>query len=395
MVSPKRRRDQRAMVPLARAVVASSLLTVAALAGSSSAAVSAGAATRGQRASSTTVWLCRPGQANDPCATSRTATSVSGTGATSTILAPTTRSASRFDCFYVYPTVSTESGTNADLTVQPAETAAAFAQASRFSQVCNVWAPMYRQATSAALAKGEATNPAVVSTAYNSLLEAWKDYLAHDNHGRPIVFLGHSQGAAMLIKLLQAQVDPSARLRKRMVSAIILGGNVQVPTGRTVGGSFKHIPTCSSASQTGCVIAYSSFGSIPPTDSFFGRPGQGVSLQSGQTATGGQQVACVNPATFSSRAGTLQPYFPAATSKPKGVRVLTSWVTFPGLYRAQCQQSGGASWLQVTATPSAGDPRPTVSAVLGPTWGYHLDDVNLGLGNLVVAVSHEEAAYRG
>jgi hypothetical protein len=30
--------------------------------------------------------------------------------------------ASRFDCFYVYPTVSTEKGPNADLSVQPAET---------------------------------------------------------------------------------------------------------------------------------------------------------------------------------------------------------------------------------------------------------------------------------
>ena len=38
-------------------------------------------------------------------------------------------------------------------------------------------------------------------------------------------------------------------------------------------------------------------------------------------------------------------------------------------------------------------PRPRVSATLGPTWGYHEDDVNLALGNLVVDVSQEEAAY--
>ena len=309
------------------------------------------------------------------------------------MLAPTTRAATRFDCFYVYPTVSTESGTNSDLTVQPAETAAAFAQASRFSQVCNVWAPMYRQATSGALAKGEATNPGVVATAYGSLLAAWRDYLAHDNHGKPIVFLGHSQGAAMLIKLLQSQVDPSPRLRKLMVSAIILGGNVQVPTGKSVGGSFKNIPACGSASQTGCVIAYSSFGSTPPAGAFFGRPGQGVSLQSGQTTTAGQQVVCVNPVTFSSTEGGLQPYFPSATSKSKGVQVQTPWVTFPGLYTAQCEQSGGASWLQVTAAAVSGDPRPKVSAVLGAAWGYHLDDVNLALGNLVVAVANEESSY--
>ncbi len=377
----------------ASALLAATTVSLFVVAGSSAVSAPAGAAARPVRATSGTVWLCRPGQSGDPCAFPRRATSVTGSASTSTVLAVTTRSALRYDCFYVYPTVSTESGTNANLTVQPAETAAAFAQASRFSQVCNVWAPMYRQATSGALAKGEATNPAVIATAYDSLLAAWKDYLAHDNNGRPIVFIGHSQGAAMLIKLLEAQVDPSPRLRKLMVSAVILGGNVQVPTGKTVGGSFKNIPTCGSASQTGCVIAYSSFGSTPPVNSFFARPGQGVSLQSGQTSTTGQQVACVNPVTFSSTVGGLQPYFPTATAKTKGVRVQTPWVTFPGLYTAQCVQSGGASWLQVDTNVAAGDPRPTVSQPLGPAWGYHLDDVNLALGNLVVDVSQEEASY--
>jgi Protein of unknown function (DUF3089) len=341
-----------------------------------------------------TVWLCRPGQAADPCASSRAATAVTGSGTTSrTVSVPSPR-ARRFDCFYVYPTVSTEATNNADLAVQPAEVATAVAQASRFSQVCRVWAPMYRQATLAALAKGAATSLTVTAIAYDSLVSAWKDYLAHDNHGRPIVFIGHSQGAAMLIQLLQAQVDPSARRRRQLVSAIILGGNVQVPTGRVVGGSFRNIPTCGSASQTGCVIAYSTFGSPPPPDSLFGRAGRGVSLQSGQATTGGQQVACVNPATLSARAGTLVPYFPSLTERTRGVPVRTPWVTFPGLYTAQCERSGGASWLQVTATPAPGDTRPTVSAVLGPLWGYHLEDVNLALGNLVADVGREEAAYR-
>jgi Protein of unknown function (DUF3089) len=351
----------------------------------------AGAAVRPLEASSATVWLCRPGQTPDPCASSRAATSVTGSGATHVVPSPASPNARRFDCFYVYPTVSTESGTNADLTVQPAERAAAVVQASRFSQHCTVWAPMYRQVTVAGL--GHAGKAALV-IAYTSLLAAWKDYLAHDNHGRPIVFIGHSQGSAMLIKLLQTQVDPSPSLRRRMVSAILLGGNVQVPTGRAVGGTFRNIPACGTASQTRCVIAYSSFGSTPPANSLFGRAGRGVSLLSGQGSAGAQQVVCVNPATFSPRVGKLQPYFLSATARTTGVRVLTPWVTFPGLYTAQCRQSGGASWLQVTATPTAADPRPTVSASLGPLWGYHLDDVNLALGNLVVDVALQESAYR-
>jgi hypothetical protein len=333
-------RDTVGMGTRAARVLRAMCLTAAAAAGVLTTFVPvAAAATRTLDAGSGTVWLCRPGQAADPCTSSRTATAVTGSGATSlSVSAPSPR-ARRFDCFSVYPTVSMEAANNADLTVQPAEVATAVAQASRFSQLCNVWAPMYRQATLAALVQGASTNPTVVATAYTSLLSAWKDHLAHDNHGRPAVFIGHSQGAPMLIKLLQAQVDPSRRPRRQMVSA---------------------------ASQTGCVIAYSTFGSPPPPDSVFGRAGRGVSLLSGQTSTEAQQVVCVNPATLSTRVGALQPYFRGRSARTPRVRVGTSWVTFHGLYTAQCERSGGASWLQVMATPAPGDPRPTVSAVLGP-----------------------------
>ena len=72
----------------------------------------------------------------------------------------------------------------------------------------------------------------------------------------------------------------------------------------------------------------------------------------------------------------------------------TPWVTFPGLYSGQCEQAGGASWLQVSTTKGLADSRPTVTAILGPAWGYHLQDVNLALGNLVADVGKEEAGYR-
>lgn len=243
----------------------------------------AGAAARALDAVSTTVvWLCKPGQANDPCAYSRATTTVTAQGTTSVYAPSPSATAREFDCVYVYPTVSTEPGPNANLAIQPTEVDAAVAQASQFSRVCNVWPPMYSQATEAALKSGAGFRPSVIATAYDSLLSAWKDYLAHENDGRPIVFIGHSQGVAMLIKLLRSQVDTSPNLHKQMVSAIIIGGNVQVPVSGDVGGSFQNIPTCRSATQTGCVIAYSSFGSPPPRNAVFGRPGQGVSLQSGR-----------------------------------------------------------------------------------------------------------------
>jgi hypothetical protein len=339
-----------------------------------------------------TVWLCQPGEANDPCAGDLSVTSVSASGATST-QPDTPASSSKFDCFYVYPTASAQQTPNSNLKIRPQEIAAAVSQAAQFSQVCNVWAPMYRQRTAADLLKGLGGDPAADQVAYDSLLSGWKDYLAHDNHGRPIIFIGHSQGAAMLIRLLHNVIDPSPKLRHLMVSAIILGGNVQVRPGKTLGGSFSHIPTCTAAAQVGCVIAYSSFSSKPPVDANFGRAGQGVSLQSQQTTSHGQQVACVNPVNFSTAAAPLSPIFPTSTSPTPGVNVTTPFVAFPGLYTAQCESRGGATWLQINVTASGQDDRPTLSASLGPTWGLHLGDVNLALGDLIHDVSLEENAY--
>jgi hypothetical protein len=118
-----------------------------------------------------------------------------------------------------------------------------------------------------------------------------------------------------------------------------------------------------------------------------------VSSLSGQTASKGLQVVCVNPVNFSNAKGPLLPYFLSVTSSVPGVNVHTPWVSYPGLYTAQRQSADGATSLQVIPTGVSGDPRPTVTASLGPAWGYHLEDFNLGLGNLVTDVASEERAY--
>ncbi|MGO9560224.1 MAG: DUF3089 domain-containing protein [Acidimicrobiales bacterium] len=338
-----------------------------------------------------TVWLCRPGlqAGTDPCLYNPTSTAVSASGA-KTVTTASAGGAKPVDCFYVYPTVSTQPRDNANLRIQKKELVAAVVQASRFSSVCNVWAPMYRQRTVSSLALGLGADKPAAAIAYASLVRGWDDYLAHYNDGRPIVFIGHSQGAAILIQLLRSQVDNSAALRGRLIGAIILGGNVDVPVGKLVGGSFQHIPACSSNHEYGCVIAYSSFPSEPPATSLFGRPGQGVSLQWGETARAGLQVVCVNPAALSGGAADLDPYFLTATSPTPGVD--TGWVEYPGRYRAKCESAGGATWLNVLpASPS--DVRPAISETLGPDWGFHVEDVNLALGNLVRDVAQMELAY--
>jgi hypothetical protein len=410
-------------------------------------------------------WLCRPGMADDPCASSLTATVVTARG-TTRIQHARTPPRPPIDCFYVYPTVSTQTTANANLTIGPEETAVAVAQAARFSQVCKVYAPVYRQLTVAAISGQAGLTGADVDIAYGDVLSAWKYYLAHYNDGRGVAFIGHSQGAALLIKLLQTQVDSNPLVRPRLVSAILLGGNVTVPIGQTVGGTFAHIPACTNVTVPGCVIAYSSFDQAPPANSLFGRVSSPLNALSGQTVKPDEQVACVNPvagtgsilgpppATATSTtagpanstttttattttttttkgrgrarsrasstttpgaststtgtaslppAGTLSPYFPTtsftgATVPAKragaaGIKVTTPWVTFPNLYVAQCKSQGGATWLQVDSIARPADTRPVVKETLGPTWGLHLVDVNIALGNLVADLQQQAHNY--
>jgi Protein of unknown function (DUF3089) len=370
----------------------------------SSTTVAAPATTAAPAAStpaSSTVWLCRPGLADNPCDSSETATVVSASGQTSTqqLAAPATPP--KIDCFYVYPTVSDQKTAVANLHVDPEERAIAETQASRFSPVCRIYAPMYRQATLAAIngatAPGAKSNKVNIDVGYQDVLAAWNDYLAHDNDGRGVVLLGHSQGSGVLIQLMKQEIDPNPSERRLLVSAVILGGNVTVKQGRDIGGDFQHIPACRSLTQTGCVVAYSSFLQPPPANSLFARPGTGP--RAGQAQGADLQVLCVNPAAPAGGTAAITSYFPTAkfpgligTLDGTPPKAPTPWVSYPGRYTAQCTSSGGATWLQIR--PVAGDARPTVAQTIGPTWGLHLYDFNLPLGNLVSLVSKEAAAYK-
>ena len=55
------------------------------------------------------------------------------------------------DCFYVYPTVSTDPTPLSDMTADPAELNVIRQQFARFGSVCRVYAPLYRQVTLAGL----------------------------------------------------------------------------------------------------------------------------------------------------------------------------------------------------------------------------------------------------
>jgi hypothetical protein len=234
-------------------------------------------------------WLCRPGRSNDVCGRSnQDATLLRADGSTS-IERFRADPGAPIDWFYVYPTVSTDPGGNASMKIEEQEVVVVNQQFARFASVCRPYAPLYRQVTLTALRAALAGHPfdADRALAYADVEDAWNHYLAHDNHGRAVVPIGHSQGSLILAELVKREIDGKP-VQSRILSVILAGYRLQVPVGKDVGGDFKFIPLCRSAGQTGCAINFASFraDSPPPADArLFG-------VSSGS----GLEAACVNPA---------------------------------------------------------------------------------------------------
>ena len=337
-----------------------------------------------------TVWLCRPG-APGPCSTSLKATVVTPSGTvTGATVDPRIDHRTPIDCFYVYPTVSDQPGPLATLDVDPAQRSIALYQAAPFSQACRVWAPMYRQLTLSAInAPAGSVTAAQQATAYGDVRAAWRDYLRHDNHGRGVVVIGHSQGTFMLRRLLHDEVDRKPAVRRRLVGALLIGGNVTVARGRDVGGDFAHIPACRRKGQVGCVVAYSTFDGPVPADATFGR-----------SANARLEILCTNPASLRGGSGLLrsaEPTTPFGGTIGAAIGLLglrlppvdTPWVVIRGAYTARCSRADGARVLQVSARDGA----PTLTPVPDAGWGLHLGDMNLSMENLVGIVRHQARAY--
>ena len=85
---------------------------------------------------------------------------------------------------------------------------------------------------------------------------AFETYLHKYNHGRGFVLIGHSQGSFVLEQLIAKLIDPKPALRKRMLSAILLGGNVLVKRGNRSRRHVQAHPRLPIESQLHCVIAY-------------------------------------------------------------------------------------------------------------------------------------------
>lgn len=335
-------------------------------------------------------WICRGDVTNDVCDSSYPVTAVAADG-TLTINPSDMAVDPPIDCFYVYPTSSEDATMASDFTAG-AEVGTTILQAARFNQVCRVFAPIYRSVTSAGLSRAFSTGDPQFAPAWNQayldVLDAWRQYLAHDNNGRPVVILAHSQGSFHVVRLLKEEIDPKPEQRNLVVSAIVAGASFQVAAGRDVGGDTQNMPLCRSNTQFGCVITFQTFrdNAPPQPGTLFGAPG---------TTT---DSACTNPAALAGGAALLDAAAPTGpwifASSYTGPAISTRFMSAPGLVTGECKVLNGYHYLAATINADPTDARTDdIRGDSAPNWGLHAIDLNLSQESLISVVRAQAAAF--
>jgi hypothetical protein len=335
------------------------------------------------------MWLCRPDLPTDACRVDLDATELRADG-THVVVPFVPAAAPSVDCFYVYPTVDVGMvpGNHDDFTDTTSMRELAHSQAARFGEACKVYAPLYRQVTIATFFEPRETREPRFALAFADVIAAFRYYLAHADPSRKIALVGHSQGAEMVIRLLHALFEDDPAMRARLLVAIPLGGVVDVPEGRVAGGTFAHLPLCTSADELGCVVAFRTYDANRPAHSWDGPP------------PAGRRTACVNPADVAGNdrrllsAAVLPTHSKFRPNMPAIEGAKTPFVLVRNFYAARCVDGkDGFRYLAVEAAPTAGDKRSNPINFDEVIWrsplGLHLLDFQLAQGELVEMVKHK------
>ncbi len=309
------------------------------------------------------MWMCKPGLAKNYCLENIADATEALPDGTFKPFMDTLGTEHPIDCLFWYPTVNrTEDPESFDFSDPEPMLSSIRSQAARFSRVCNVYAPFYRQAS--------LNNGGNAELGFMDAVDGFKHYIANWSEGRNFVIFGHSQGTGHASRLINQEIDDNPDLRKRLVSALLIGGGLAADT-------FNNIPLCTSDTQVGCTIGYRAYGepqslsNIPAT------------------------LACTNPGALGGgKVKTKGAFFKSRGtnySSDLGPEFTATWGLFREFFTAECVSapSGG----KVLLIDYAGEPNDMreefldLSRVIG--FGLHVFDYQFVLDELVDLVGKQ------
>ncbi|WP_423142957.1 DUF3089 domain-containing protein [Parablastomonas sp. CN1-191] len=246
--------------------------------------------------------------------------------------------------------------------------------ASPFAGAPLLYAPRYRQAALGAFLTDEPAAKFALDLAYADVRLAFRRFLAEVPADKPIVLVGHSQGALHLLRLLREDVagKPVAR---RVAAAYAIGWPIS-PEHDLPG---LGLPACDRAGKPGCVASYLSF--AEPADPVMIRDAWEAQSAPGGETYKGSGVLCFNPLT-----GGLGGSAPASANLGTLVpdTAMSSGTLMPGLVPATCRRDG---------LLSIGEPAAMGPFVL-PGNNYHVYDIPLFWANLRADVTARVNAWK-
>jgi len=183
------------------------------------------------------------------------------------------------DVFFIYPTIYLtgkhwNANVNRKRLNRRIQKSTIRHQATVFNGSCKIYSPYYRQAVLYSYAVLDGSGKKALDFAYEDVKQAFEYYLKNYNNGRPIIIASHSQGSWHAERLLRDYFEKDSLLRKKLVAAYLIGGDIKK-------NAFKNIPASDSATQTGCLICWNSRRSGEIKDQYFG-----------------DNLECVNPLTW-------------------------------------------------------------------------------------------------
>ncbi|MCE9521404.1 MAG: DUF3089 domain-containing protein [Alphaproteobacteria bacterium] len=169
--------------------------------------------------------------------------------------------------------------------------------ASAFNACCRVFAPRYRQATFGAMFNNSANGHKAIELAFDDVRRAFRYYIEHENNGRPFILAGHSQGSWHVQRLIAEEIQGTP-LERQLVVAYTPG----YLTPRDVfERRLTRVPVCTSATSTGCVAVWNTFGQ--DGSARFHRARVEHFYGTSYEAVGEKPTVCVNPITWTTQAG--------------------------------------------------------------------------------------------